>query len=44
MCKWLQRNGKQVKKPVGRPKRAKETNEIMKVLHNFHDLYEMVKY
>ena len=36
--------GKQVKKPVGRPKRAKETNEIMEVLHNFHDLYEMVKY
>ena len=35
---------KQVKKPVGQPKREKETKEIIEVLYNSHDLHQMVKY
>ena len=36
---------KQVKKkPVGWPKREKETKDIIEVLYNFQDLYQMVNY
>ena len=35
---------KQVKKPAERPKREKETEDVMEVLYHFHDLHEMVNY
>ena len=33
-----------MKRPVEQPKRGKETNEIIEVLYNFHDLPEIVTY